>query len=129
MESGEVAKLVLFVSTLAVVVTAVGVLLGVLSLYMKRKCFSEESDAPYKLEPSNASDLVAVSDQPKRRGRPVGSKNKKRKYTKRSTYWNQFRKNAAAAKARRKYTKRSKYWKSEEMQDKLKKARQAHLSN
>lgn len=94
-----------------------------LVLYMSmdiKRIAEEESDAPYKLEPA---DLVAVSDQPKKRGRPVGSKNKKRKYTKRSTYWNQFRKNAAAAKARRKYTKRSKYWKSEEMQEKLKKAR------
>ncbi len=102
------------------VLVVLGVFLGVLSLYMKRKRFSEESDAPYKLEPA---EQLAVSEQPKRRGRPVGSKNKKRKYTKRSTYWNQFRKNAAAAKARRKYTKRSKYWKSEEMQEKLKRAR------
>lgn len=82
MELGLVAKWLLFVFTLA----AVGVLGGALSiylikkrfldslsLYMKNKRFSEESDASYKLEPSNASDLVAVSDQPKKRERPVGS--------------------------------------------------------
>ena len=95
-------------------------MLLVLYMSMDIKRIAKESDAPYKLEPA---EQLAVSDQPKKRGRPVGSKNKKRKYTKRSTYWNQFRKNAAAAKARRKYTKRSKYWKSEEMQEKLKKAR------
>lgn len=82
-----------------------------------------EPEAPYKVEPPKSTEQLAVSEQPRKRGRPVGSKNKKRRYTKRSTYWNQFRKNAAAAKARRKYTKRSKYWKSEETQEKLKKAR------
>lgn len=59
--------------------------------------------APYKIEPPSASDLVAISDQPKKRGRPLGSKNKKRgrplgsknkkrKYTKRSPYWTKTKK-------------------------------------
>ena len=102
MELGEVAKLMLFAYTLAAALAAVGVLLAVQSRYMKRKRFSEESDAPYKLEPPNASDLVAVSEQPKKRGRPVGSKNKQptRGYTKRSSYWTDKRKRAAAKKAR-----------------------------
>lgn len=69
--------------------------------------------APYKLEPSNASDLVAVSDQPKKRGRPLGSKNKPRKrpYTKRSPYWTSGKlkvKMAKARKARRKQNRKLK---------------------
>lgn len=47
----------------------------------------ENNEAPYKLESPSASDLVAVSEQPKKRGRPLGSKNKPRKYNKRSPYW------------------------------------------
>ncbi len=92
----------------------------ILLLYMSMdiKRIAEESDAPYKLEPAKQ---LAVSEQPKKRGRPVGSKNKKRRYTKRSTYWNQFR-------AKRKYTKRSRYWRSKEMHEKIEKARQAYLS-
>ena len=93
-------------------------MLLVLYMSMDIKRIAEESDAPYKLEPA---EQLAVSDQPKKRGRPVGSKNKKRKYTKRSSYWNQFR-------AKRKYTKRSRYWRSRELQEKIEKARQAYLS-
>lgn len=52
----------------------------------------ENNEAPYKLESPSASDLVAVSEQPKKRGRPLGSKNKPRKYNKRSPYWTKTKK-------------------------------------
>jgi hypothetical protein len=73
-----------------------------LVLYMSmdiKRIAEEESDAPYKLEPA---EQLAVSEQPKKRGRPVGSKNKQptRGYTKRSSYWTDKRKRAAAKKAR-----------------------------
>jgi hypothetical protein len=55
---------------------------------------TEEHNAPYKLEPA---EQLAVSDKPKKRGRPVGSKGG---YTKRSAYWTDTRKRAAAKKAR-----------------------------
>jgi len=82
-------------------------MLLVLYMSMDIKRIAEESDAPYKLEPPNASNLVAVSDQPKKRGRPVGSKNKQptRGYTKRSSYWTDKRKRAAAKKAKTKKSK------------------------
>lgn len=71
----------------------VGMLL-VLYMSMDIKRIAEESDAPYKIEPA---EQLAVSEQPKKRGRPVGSKGG---YTKRSAYWTDTRKRAAAKKAR-----------------------------
>lgn len=72
----------------------------ILVLYMSMdiKRIAEESDVPYKLEPA---EQLAVSEQPKKRGRPVGSKNKQptRGYTKRSSYWTDTRKRAAVKKA------------------------------
>jgi hypothetical protein len=94
MELGEIAKLMLFAYTLAAALAAVGVLLWVQSRYMKRKRFSEESDAPYKLEPA---EQLAVSKPRKKTGRPLGSKGG---YTKRSSYWDEQRKRSAAKKAR-----------------------------
>lgn len=66
----------------------------------------ENYEAPYKLEPSNATDLVAVSDKPKKRGRPLGSKNKPRKYTKRSPYWTKTK--TKTAQTRRKQNRKLK---------------------
>lgn len=63
----------------------------------------ENNEAPYKLESPSAPDLVAVSDQPKKRGRPLGSKNKPRK--------------------------RSKYWSSPKVKTKMSKARKARKSS
>ena len=71
----------------------VGMLL-VLYMSMDYKQYVGEHNAPYKLEPA---EQLAVSDQPKKRGRPVGSKGG---YTKRSAYWTDTRKRAAAKKAR-----------------------------
>lgn len=84
----------LFAFTLAAVVVAVVVLLGVLSLYMKRKLFSEESDAPYKLEPA---EQVAVPPE----AVPGSAPRAKRTYVKRSKYWTTDRKKKAASKARK----------------------------
>ena len=92
MELGEAVMWILGALVVA------GMLL-VLYMSMDIKRITEESDAPYKLEPA---EQLAVSEQPKKRGRPVGSKNKQptRGYTKRSSYWTDKRKRAAAKKAR-----------------------------
>lgn len=71
-------------------------MLVVLYMSMDINRYTGESDAPYKLEPA---EQLAVSDKPKKRGRPVGTKG--RKYTKRSTYWTDTRKRSAAKKARK----------------------------
>jgi hypothetical protein len=94
MELGEVAKLMLFIFTLAAAVAAAGVILGVRSLYTDIKRIAEESDAPYKIEPA---EQLAVSKPRKKTGRPLGSKGG---YTKRSSYWDEQRKRSAAKKAR-----------------------------
>lgn len=74
----------------------------------------EETNAPYKVEPPKSTEHLAVSapDKPVRdlnellkNWGSLEELNPKRKYTKRSKYWTDKRKKAAARKAKKKTSK------------------------